>query len=877
MIGYYINLINRKDRNKHFINNIKKYDFFKDLNRFDAINDDNNGSIGVVKSHINVLELCIQKDEDYFLIVEDDLKIIDEKNLNNFFNEFNKIKNNKNWDLITITPCGTTIYDEYINNFFRIKDTITTTGYIIKKDKIPILINNFNESLNLLMETKDIEKYILDKHWFQIQDKLKFFYFKDIFASQLVGYSDVKKCNIDYDKLYINKHNYKTNSLEKCLFDFINHPYFDMNNFNLAYEYEFINQTAAAVSYYLRCAEFTKNKDLSYESLLRISKCLSIQGGRDKYELACIHHAISINPNRPEAYYMISLYYSYRGKWLKSYMYACIGLENYKKEYTPLLKDIGLFNYYQLLFQKAYSGYNKGKIYESKKIYYELLYYYHDLDENYKKIIIQNLSMIPTKLQKICFKELDDKKNDICICSLSDREWLYSETIPTVKLYAEKYNCKFYLHKDIIDESRHPAWSKLLLVYNLLKLNRYEYVVWIDDDILLTDLNKDIREFIISDKNIILSSEYENSSSPINTGFVFYKNNIETLNILETVYKNGENNVHMVNSPWEQALMLDYYNNNKNVFEVLPYRKLQSHICKCEDKEKQRLHWKYGDFSAHFVGSDFDIQKDKKIRLKSISEIKNILKSNENVNNKNIDNKNILKNLENFPNIFCLSLSENKDKQEEIIKDCKKYNLKLEIFKYESNSECNSKINTNIDLSNIDNYNIGLTCGHIKMLKYWLDNYKDEYAFFCEDDIDLSISQYWDFTWNDFIKDLGNFWTIIQLSIISNNDIIFKLSPKKKLEMSTTGYLIKRDYVKYLISENYNFNLNNTEINLPEDVIYKYDESYLSSFFYPLSKPLFSKKEKYNSKIYKYGSADSIINHYKNNNKKNNIKLKLIN
>ena len=165
----------------------------------------------------------------------------------------------------------------------------------------------------------------------------------------------------------------------------------------------------------------------------------------------------------------------------------------------------------------------------------------------------------------------------------------------------------------------------------------------------------------------------------------------------------------------------------------------------------------------------------------------------------------------------------------------------------------------------------------VKMLKYWLDNYKDEYAFFCEDDIDLSISQYWDFTWNDFIKDLGNFWTIIQLSIISNNDIIFKLSPKKKLEMSTTGYLIKRDYVKYLISENYNFNLNNTEINLPEDVIYKYDESYLSSFFYPLSKPLFSKKEKYNSKIYKYGSADSIINHYKNNNKNNNIKLKLIN
>ena len=426
------------------------------------------------------------------------------------------------------------------------------------------------------------------------------------------------------------------------LINLINEPYNDMNNFNLAYEYDNIDQTAAALSYYLRCAEFTKNKDLAYECMLRMSKCLNKQGNRDYKELACIKHAFSIYPNRPEVNYILSLYHSYRNNWLDSYMYACIGLENIDKQYKPLIKDIGYLGIYQLLYQKAFAGYNKGKIYESKRIFCELLYYYPNLDENYKKIIIQNLSVIPKKLQKIYFKELDDKKNDICICSLSDREWLYSQTIPTIKLYAEKYNCKFYLHKDIIDESRHPAWSKLLLVYNLLKLNRYEYVVWIDDDILLTDLNKDIREFIISDKNIILSSEYKNSSSAINTGFVFYKNNIETLNILENVYKNGENNVHMYESPWEQALMLDYYNNNKNDFEILPYRKLQSHICKCEDKEKQILHWKYGDFSAHCVTSDFDIQKDKKIRLKSISEIKTILKNNENINNKNKTKLNLI-------------------------------------------------------------------------------------------------------------------------------------------------------------------------------------------------------------------------------------------
>ena len=99
---------------------------------------------------------------------------------------------------------------------------------------------------------------------------------------------------------------------------FINEPYNDINNFNLGFEYDKINHTAIALSYYLRCAEYTDNDDLSYECMIRMSKCLSKQGYRDFKELTCLEHAISINPQRPEAYYIMSLYYSFRKIWLKS-------------------------------------------------------------------------------------------------------------------------------------------------------------------------------------------------------------------------------------------------------------------------------------------------------------------------------------------------------------------------------------------------------------------------------------------------------------------------------------------------------------------------------------------------------------------------------
>ena len=420
MNGYYINLEFRKDRNEHIINNIKKYEFFKNLNRFDAIYDKECGAIGVVKSHIEVLELCLQDNNEYYLIIEDDFEIINEKNFLNFIKDFEKIKNNINWDLITLTPLtfinnvDDNIKYESIDNFSRIINNVCTSAYIIKKNKIQILLNNFKESLILLMKTKNQDKYIHDIYWFKIQKVLKFYYYNDLFGSQLNGYSDVSNDYMNMDFLFKNLNDYK--NLNGILLKFINEPYNDYNNFNLAYKYDNIGQTAAALSYYLRCSEYTKDIDLSYECMLRMSKCLSKQCNRDNKELTCIEHSISIDPNRPEAYYIMSLHYSHRKNFLKSYMFACIGLQNLSDK--KLIKDIGYFDEYQLLFQKAYSGYNKGKINESKQIYYDLLNNY-PINNYYKNIINNNLKEYyvpnhkPIQYKKYKYDKLKYKFNNL--------------------------------------------------------------------------------------------------------------------------------------------------------------------------------------------------------------------------------------------------------------------------------------------------------------------------------------------------------------------------------------------------------------------------------------------------------------------------------
>ena len=108
-------------------------------------------------------------------------------------------------------------------------------------------------------------------------------------------------------------------NIKECLIEFINNPYNDIINFNLAVAYEEEKQYASAFSYYLRCAEFTDNNVLASESLVRCSLCINRQGGRDQKELYLIKHAITASPNSPEPYYIASLYYSWRsGQELKS-------------------------------------------------------------------------------------------------------------------------------------------------------------------------------------------------------------------------------------------------------------------------------------------------------------------------------------------------------------------------------------------------------------------------------------------------------------------------------------------------------------------------------------------------------------------------------
>lgn len=209
MKGFYINLEGRKDRNNHIIKLKKDNHFFKNIERFNAIYSDIYG-VGCLESHIKCLELCLMMSDNYYLIMEDDFFILNQSNFNKFVDDFESIKT-ENWDIITLTPRGTTCKKYLLDKFHRIIDTQTTTAYIIKHDFIQKLLPILQDSLPKLKNAKNREESHLnciDQCWKPIQMNSIWLYYHKIFAGQLPGYSDIEKTYVDYNQRFLDQLQY---------------------------------------------------------------------------------------------------------------------------------------------------------------------------------------------------------------------------------------------------------------------------------------------------------------------------------------------------------------------------------------------------------------------------------------------------------------------------------------------------------------------------------------------------------------------------------------------------------------------------------------------------------------------------------------------
>jgi hypothetical protein len=155
-------------------------------------------------------------------------------------------------------------------------------------------------------------------------------------------------------------------SIEELVIELSKDPFNPTLNFKVAVEYERMHQTASAVSFYLRTAEYGDGI-LAYNSLLKLARCFEDQNDRVSTVSNCILQAAALLPSRPEAYFMMSQFHERLGNWQECYTWACLGLD-LKDPSAPLPADIGYYNRNVLDFEKAVSAWWIGRKDEGRSI-----------------------------------------------------------------------------------------------------------------------------------------------------------------------------------------------------------------------------------------------------------------------------------------------------------------------------------------------------------------------------------------------------------------------------------------------------------------------------------------------------------------------------
>ena len=232
--------------------------------------------------------------------------------------------------------------------------------------------------------------------------------------------------------------------------------------------------------------------------------------------------------------------------------------------------------------------------------------------------------------------------------------------------------------------------------------------------------------------------------------------------------------------------------------------------------------------------------------------------------------------LKNFPKAYYMSLEECTDRQFNIKKQFDEYGVSLGAVISKRFHECNDVL-TGEYLHQLNAGTAGCCVSHLKAIKHWYDNYDDDYAFFCEDDLSLETVKYWNFTWEQFINNLPSDWDIVQLLTIREDFGDFKLRERHWDDWSATAYILKREYAKkiidtYIREDSYHLEIPNSSVMpLIENILF-------TTLGKAYTVPLFVEEIKFQSTFSKeqdddinegqkrnhYIANQKVLNHWKN-------------
>ena len=206
----YINLESRKDRRTHVEAQLAalknaEHNGMPNLvaERFNAIKHVIHGAIGCSMSHMRCIQIAKERGWDHVLICEDDVLFT---NVPLFLEQLAKFMATvPAWDVVLLAGNNIPPFRVVNNACIQVNHCQTTTAYIVRSHYYDALIANYRAGLNKLMRnpTQKLD-YAIDRYWFELQLRDRWFLITPLSVVQREDYSDIEQCFTNYGHLMLD-------------------------------------------------------------------------------------------------------------------------------------------------------------------------------------------------------------------------------------------------------------------------------------------------------------------------------------------------------------------------------------------------------------------------------------------------------------------------------------------------------------------------------------------------------------------------------------------------------------------------------------------------------------------------------------------------
>ena len=240
-------------------------------------------------------------------------------------------------------------------------------------------------------------------------------------------------------------------------------------------------------------------------------------------------------------------------------------------------------------------------------------------------------------------------------------------------------------------------------------------------------------------------------------------------------------------------------------------------------------------------------------------------------------NKSVYK-LKNIPPIYYLNLDGQPERKQYMEEQFKYWEIEnyTRISAYDGRTDDLSDIISGRYPDNMNSGEIGCTTSHLKAIKHWIETSDSQCAIFMEDDVDLEVARYWDFTWKDFQSLVPYDYDVIQLAIICTGPLHVKLHRRFVNDFSTAAYMITRHHAEKLLkfhirNEKYKLDNGSKPRAVADDLIYNSGNTFsIPLFLYKIA--LGSSIHPEHVDIFHKSSHDGLVDFWSQNGAKMNIR-----